>query len=134
MVWNIYALFLYKNTFFKFILQVDIINRPLNVCHRNLIKIDICTLLHVCSFVIFCNFCNVFYQMHLNWWLLFTCLWLCIKAHVHWWFFRAKMLATATHYSHYCTCLGNLGQHDTDVMFLLAKVSKEGAILHGLSG
>jgi len=25
-----------------------------------------------------------------------------------------KTQATATHGSHYCTCLGHLGQHDTD--------------------
>jgi hypothetical protein len=33
---------------------------------------------------------------------------------LHWQILLAKMLVTATRGSHYCTCLGQLGRHNTD--------------------
>jgi hypothetical protein len=37
-----------------------------------------------------------------------------LKAPVHWQSLYMKTTATATRNSHYCTCLGHLGQHKTD--------------------
>ncbi len=35
--------------------------------------------------------------------------------------YKAKMQATVTHNSHYCTCLGHLGQRDTDRIISIAQ-------------
>jgi hypothetical protein len=43
---------------------------------------------------------------------------------------KAKLSASVTRDSHYCTCLGHLGWHDTDriisICVVLPKVAKEG--------
>jgi hypothetical protein len=36
--------------------------------------------------------------------------------HLHWQCFKVKTLETATCDSHYCTCLGHLGQHNNKII------------------
>ncbi len=47
--------------------------------------------------------------------------------------FKVKMSVTVTHCSHYCTCLGHLGRHDTNriisIYVVLPKVGKASTVV-----